>query len=208
MQETESGATGADGHDGQAERPAIWATVERAQQGDMDAFGELWSTYQSVVFRFLWRRVGQRETAEDLAAETFRRALGRIRTLRWRGSDPGAWFVTIARNLVADYYKSGWARLVVHFDEDPSSTEDAQPSTWVQDAETPAVDNVVAEDLRRAVESLNEHQRTCIELRFLNELSLKETAEKMDMNVGAVKALQGRAVAHLRKALEKRGYEG
>src|SRR4029450_9068296 len=56
---------------------------------------------------------GNRQLAEDLTADTFLRALKRIGSFTWQGRDPGAWLVTIARNLVADHFKSGRYRLEV-----------------------------------------------------------------------------------------------
>jgi RNA polymerase sigma-70 factor (ECF subfamily) len=65
------------------------------------------------VFRFVYFRVGNRQLAEDLTSDTFLRALKRIGSFTWQGRDLGAWLVTIARNLVADHFKSGRYRLEV-----------------------------------------------------------------------------------------------
>lgn len=87
--------------------------VERAQAGEAEAFGLLYDQYSDTVYRYIYYRVGGRATAEDLTSETFLRALRRIGTFTWQGRDFGAWLVTIARNLVADHFKSSRFRLEV-----------------------------------------------------------------------------------------------
>ncbi|GAA3056370.1 sigma-70 family RNA polymerase sigma factor [Streptomyces olivoverticillatus] len=87
--------------------------VERAQAGEAEAFGRLYDQYADTVYRYIYYRVGGRATAEDLTSETFLRALRRIGTFTWQGRDFGAWLVTIARNLVADHFKSSRFRLEV-----------------------------------------------------------------------------------------------
>jgi RNA polymerase sigma-70 factor (ECF subfamily) len=87
--------------------------VDRAQRGDRLAFGRLYGHYSDTVYRYIYYRVGSKATAEDLTSETFLRALRRIGTFTWQGRDFGAWLVTIARNLVADHFKSSRFRLEV-----------------------------------------------------------------------------------------------
>ncbi|MFF4155165.1 sigma-70 family RNA polymerase sigma factor [Streptomyces sp. NPDC001651] len=91
----------------------IYVDVARAQHGDRQAFGRLYDEYCDTVYRYVYYRVGAKATAEDLTSETFLRALRRIGTFTWQGRDFGAWLVTIARNLVADHFKSSRFRLEV-----------------------------------------------------------------------------------------------
>ena len=82
------------------EQERIAALVTLAQQGDGEAFGQIYDRYVDAVYRYLYYRVGSAPLAEDLTSETFVRALRRIDSFHWQGKDIGAWFVTIARNLV------------------------------------------------------------------------------------------------------------
>ena len=66
-----------------------------------------------LSIRYIYFRVGSHPLAEDLTSETFLRALRRITDFTWQGRDFGAWLVTIARNLVADHFKSGRYRLEI-----------------------------------------------------------------------------------------------
>src|SRR5436309_1579852 len=90
-----------------------WELVHAAQAGDSEAFGLLYDRYVSSVYRYVLFRVGDRTLAEDVTSETFLRALRRISSVSYQGRDLGAWFVTIARNLVLDHVKSSRYRLEV-----------------------------------------------------------------------------------------------
>ncbi|BEP12620.1 sigma-70 family RNA polymerase sigma factor [Acidothermaceae bacterium B102] len=168
--------------------------VLRAQQGDPDAFGALYDRYVDLVHRYVYYRVGSQQLAEDLTSETFLRALRRISSYTWQGVDIGAWFVTIARNLVADHYKSGRYRLEVQVHEVGDDRTLDGPENEVLDA----LDHRV---LLEAVTRLGAEQQECIVLRFLQGLSVSETALVMGKNDGAVKALQYRAVRSLSRLL-------
>ena len=73
----------------------------------------LYDRYVDTVFRYVLFRVGDRTLAEDVTSETFLRAFRRITSISYQGRDVGAWFVTIARNLVLDHVKSSRFRLEV-----------------------------------------------------------------------------------------------
>jgi RNA polymerase sigma-70 factor (ECF subfamily) len=171
--------------------------VQRAQTGDAEAFGELYDKYVDQVYRYIYYRVASSQLAEDLTSETFLRALRRIGTFTWQGRDVGAWFVTIARNLIADHYKSGRYRLELTTDdvtESGSAPIQAGPENEVLEA----MQNKV---LLEAVKQLNAEQQECIVLRFLQGLSVAETAQVMGKNDGAIKALQYRAIRTLGRLL-------
>jgi RNA polymerase sigma-70 factor, ECF subfamily len=177
----------------------VWALVERAQAGDAEAFGQIYDRYLDTVFRFIYFRVGNRQLAEDLTADTFLRALKRIGSFTWQGRDPGAWLVTIARNLVADHFKSGRYRLeVTTGDVLDADREDRGPEG---SPEAAVVDHITNVALLTAVKQLNPEQQECIVLRFLHGFSVAETAHAMGKNEGAIKALQYRAVRALARLL-------
>ncbi|MEU4098469.1 ECF subfamily RNA polymerase sigma factor, BldN family [Streptomyces sp. NPDC026673] len=169
--------------------------VERAQAGETEAFGRLYDHYSDTVYRYIYYRVGGKATAEDLTSETFLRALRRIGTFTWQGRDFGAWLVTIARNLVADHFKSSRFRLEVTTGEMLDANE-VEPSP--EDCVLEALSN---ESLLRAVRKLNPQQQECVTLRFLQGLSVAETARIMGKNEGAIKTLQYRAVRTLARLL-------
>ena len=92
-----------------------------AQDGDGEAFGQLYDRYVDMVFRFIYYRVNDRGLAEDFTSETFLRALRRISSITYQGRDIGAWFMTIARNIVLDHVKSARHRLETTTGETPKA---------------------------------------------------------------------------------------
>ncbi|MDH2393453.1 sigma-70 family RNA polymerase sigma factor [Streptomyces sp. HNM0663] len=196
------GALGGAGTSTTARRPnadsdsaRMMELVERAQAGEADAFGRLYDQYSDTVYRYIYYRVGGKATAEDLTSETFLRALRRISTFTWQGRDFGAWLVTIARNLVADHFKSSRFRLEVTTGEMLDANEvERSPEDSVLESLSNAA-------LLEAVRKLNPQQQECVTLRFLQGLSVAETARVMGKNEGAIKTLQYRAVRTLARLL-------
>lgn len=178
--------------------------VEWAQAGDAEAFGGIYDRYLRTVYRFIYFRVGNQATAEDLTGDVFIRALDRIGSFAWMGRDFGAWLITIARNLVADHFKSARVRTTTVTD-DPGLGDHAAP----YDADNPA-DAALADELayqtRVALKYLTPDQRTCLRLRFLVGLSLDETAAAMDRPIAAVKALQYRGTRRAQEWLLTDGF--
>lgn len=179
-----------------------WALVQRAQAGGEDgraAFGELFARNVDSIYRYIVVRVRAKQVAEDLTQETFVRALSRINAFAWQGHDIGAWLVTIARNLIADHFKSARVRLevstgdLIDIDRDERTAE-SRPEVQV-------VDHHMNLALLAAVKQLSASQRECIVLRFLRGLSVVETAHIMGKNYNAIKTLQYRAVRSLYQLL-------
>jgi RNA polymerase sigma-70 factor, ECF subfamily len=171
------------------------ALVELARGGDKEAFGQLYDHYQPSVYRFLYYRVGSMTLAEDLTAETFFRALRSMHSFRWQGKDFGAWLMTIARNLTADHFKAGRTRL-------EQTTEDMQTLDTTSDSpEAEVLSALTNESLLRALGELPTEQRECLIMRFLQGLSIAETAEILGRSSGAVKQLQLRGVRNLAKLI-------
>jgi RNA polymerase sigma-70 factor (ECF subfamily) len=139
--------------------------------------------------------VGSPQLAEDLTSETFMRALRRIDSFHWQGKDIGAWFVTIARNLVTDHFKSSRFRLEVSIGD----MLDADRAD--EGIEGAVLDQLRNAELLGAVKQLKPEQQECIVLRFLQGLSVAETADVMQRTDGAIKQLQLRAVRALAKLI-------
>jgi RNA polymerase sigma-70 factor (ECF subfamily) len=179
----------------EAEAARLIALVELARKGDNEAFGQLYDHYHSSVYRFLYYRVGSVPLAEDLTAETFFRALRSMSSFRWQGKDFGAWLMTIARNLTTDHFKAGRTRL-------EQTTEDMTTLDSATEGPEGAVLSLLTnEALLEALSQLPAEQRDCLVMRFLQGLSIAETAEVLGRSAGAVKQLQLRGVRNLAKVL-------
>lgn len=173
----------------------VIALVERAREGDGDAFAQLYDRYVDRVYRFVLYRVsGDAALAEDLTSEAFVRALRKIKGFTWQGRDVGAWFLTIARNLILDHYKSGRVRLEMIGADPGENTREG-----VVDPEDEALSRVSQADLYKAIQRLGDEQQQVIYWRFLQGYSVAEASVAMDKTEGAIKALQYRAVKALYK---------
>jgi RNA polymerase sigma-70 factor (ECF subfamily) len=175
------------------EAQRLRALVDLATQGDAEAFGQLYDHYVGGIYRFIYYRVGSAQLAEDLTSETFVRGLRAVNRFSWQGKDFGAWLTTIARNLITDHFKSSRSRLEIVSDSVPETRQ--SPPT----PEDEVLSLVSNEILLAAVNDLPEEQRDCILMRFMQGLSIAQTAAALGRSEGAVKQLQLRAVRRLAK---------
>ena len=179
----------------EADRTRLIALVELARTGDVEAFGQLYDHYQSSVYRFLFYRTRSSTLAEDLTSETFFRALRNMTRFRWQGKDFGAWLMTIARNLATDHFKAGRTRLELTT-EDMGAHDDA-----TEGPESVVLAGLTNELLLESLTQLPGEQRDCLVMRFLQGMSIAETAAVLGRSEGAIKQLQLRGVRSLAKLM-------
>ena len=183
----------ASSEESEGERSRLIALVDLARGGDAEAFGQLYDHYQGSVYRFVYYRTRSQTLAEDLTSETFLRALRNMSGFRWQGKDFGAWLMTIARNLCTDHYKAGRTRLELTT-EDMGAHDDA-----TEGPENAVLATLANEVLLDGLRQLSDEQRDCLIMRFLQGLSIAETAAVLGRSEGAVKQLQLRGVRNLAK---------
>lgn len=161
--------------------------LERIKLHDQQALAEVHDRYFDQIYHYLNYRLGDSEAAADVAGEVF---LALIKALK-RGKPPktslSGWLYAVARNLAADHIKKQ-VRTVPLFEDltadGPSLTDRAYLAH-------------LAPTLKAALQKLTEEQQHVIALRFGQGMSLAETAQIMEKSVGAIKALQHRALASL-----------
>lgn len=171
--------------------PGEASLVERAKRMEGHAWDELYALHYPAIHRYCAYRVSHPETAEDLAADVFLQAVRGIGQYRYRGLPFRAWLYRIAHNITADERR----RLARAGGTIANPAPDAAGPDFA-----PAVIDRSA--VTSALSELTEDQQQVIILRFLEGLSLQETATVMRRRAGAVKALQFRAVARLREILQ------
>ena len=167
----------------------IGLLVQYAQGGDREAFGELYRLCHGVVFRFVHFYLPGAE-GEDAVAETFLRAWGALPRYRQTGAPFAAWLIGIARHVVTDVHRA--SRRAEPWAEPPDRPVEFQDRL---------VDRLA---LAEAVAGLPGEQRRVIELKFLLGWTNNEVGQVLGKSVGAVNALQWRALARLKEALVKR----
>lgn len=176
--------------------------MARAQAGDIDAFGELYSRYREMVFRFVHFRAHDRQLAEDISQETFVRALRNVERWQDQGKDVGAWLVTIARNMLVDHFKSGRYRLEVTVGAGLDVGAERRDTNREGNPEAAVIEQLRDTALLRALWRLTEDQRNCLVHRFVQGLSVAETATAMGREQGAIKALAHRGVMAMTQLLD------
>jgi RNA polymerase sigma-70 factor (ECF subfamily) len=170
------------------------ALVAQAQQGDQQAFATLYENYRPLVYRFLRRRLdGSDETVEDLTEDVFVKLYEKLDRYVERGLPFTAWLYRIAHNQLVDYVRTLPRQSAQSLDVVADVPEHQTGSEYrsVLDRET----------LEPALARLTPEQRKAVELRFLQGMSVAETAASMGRSEEAVKKLQARALANLRRSL-------
>lgn len=160
--------------------------VEAAQK-DPARFADLYELNFARVYAYVARRAGGRQTAEDLTADVFHKALANLPNFDWRGVPFAAWLLRIASNVVADQWKRQSREVV----EDPP---EVSTDVDMEEVEYRA-------RLFRLVEKLPADQRRVIGMRFAEGKSIREIARELGRTEGAVKQLQFRGLQTLREQL-------
>jgi RNA polymerase sigma-70 factor (ECF subfamily) len=137
------------------------------------------------IYRLMYAKVGNRPDAEDLTAEVFMAALGPLR-LSASGAEVRAYLVTVARTVLAGYWKRRLGVEVTTID-DAAESDPGAP-------DEPDAPSHAPERARQLLASLPDRYRRILELRFLHAMSIKEAAREMDVTVGNAKVLQHRAL--------------
>ena len=170
--------------------------IQRAQNGDGGAFGELYEHFSPQINRYLLRNLnGHREAAEDLTAEVFVKVLERLHRYQFRGLPFSAWLYRIARNHTIDHLRSLPKQFVGSIEDGPEI-----PERHSQHAMNQSLDR---QEITGALQHLTPEQRRVVVLRFLNGLTTAETAMTMSKTEDAVKKLQARGLVQLRRILER-----
>ncbi len=176
------------------------ALVEAARRLEDGAWHIIYEHHYPTLYAYLFYRVGDVTTAEDLAAQVFERAVRGIGRYQLRDAGLGAWLMRIAQNLAHDHYRRQKVR-----PPDPLELNEA----WLQGGSDPAhhaIQNESLRLLRQALGSLTPEQRDVILLRFVARMTSSDVAKTMGKTAGAVKAIQHRGLAALRRELEALGY--
>ncbi len=171
--------------------------IRRAQQGDMDAIAALYDRYHQAVFTYLALRLNDDDLAADLTGEVFVRMVQHLPRFQARGKPLLAWLYTVARNLLAEHHRQQGKMPHSEKSIDLLSHQE----TPLRQTET----HLAAECLQNALQTLTPEQQEVIILRFVEERRLSDVAALLEKTTGAVKALQHRALAALRRAIEKAG---
>lgn len=168
---------------------------DAVKEGDSSAFGKLYDHYQPMIYRFVLIKVSRREEAEDITHQVFFQAWQSIRTYQHRGYPFGSWLYRIARNQVIDHYRS---------QKDDVSLEAADLEDASHQVSQPDISSKMdMERVMAAIHNLKPEYQDAIILRFVEDLSIRETAHAMEKTEGAIKLIQHRAIEELKKNINE-----
>ena len=168
--------------------------VQRAVKGESSAFGKLYDHYQPKIYRFVLFKVSRREEAEDLTHEVFLSAWQNIQTYQDIGFPFSSWLYQIARNQIVDHYRTK---------KDEVQLEGVDPERFAGPATAPFTidEKIELQRVQNALRKLKPEHQDVIIMRFVEDLSTKETASALGKSEVAVKLMQHRAIKTLKSIL-------
>ena len=171
----------------------LW--IERARQGDGEAFGQLVEAYQRPVFNVCYRMLGDPAEAEDAAQETFIRAYTRIDSYD-ANRKFSSWLLAIASHYCIDRLRRRRFGMV--------SWDDLPPWRWLPDTDPLPEEVALRHEAQRQVQELPNQlppdYKAAVILRYWHELSYEEIAETLDSTLPAIKSRLFRARQMMVKA--------
>lgn len=169
--------------------------LARARDLDEQALAAIHDQYYPTVYRYVRYRLEDEQMVEDIASEVFLRLLDTLNRRSADIRDLRAWLLGTTANLINDHLRRKYRRPVENIEDFEFLAGLDNPSDSVEV-------NEQQRQIRKALRHLTSDQQQVLSLRFLLECSIEETARVMRKTEGAVKVLQFRAIASLRKFLE------
>jgi RNA polymerase sigma-70 factor, ECF subfamily len=164
-----------------------------AKEYDLESLGTIYDRFNKEIFVYAVRLLGDDRLAEDCVSETFSRFLKALQFGAGPKDHLKAYLYRIAHNWITDSYRRHIPE-VVELDESFKSDETMLP-------EKQAESNLIIQQLRLVLRSLTPDQRQVVALRYLEGWENEEVAAALGKNVGAVKALQHRALDTMQRIL-------
>lgn len=170
--------------------------IQRAKHGDQAALSELYNLHVDRIYQYVRYRIGNDQTAEDITAEVFLRAIESLGNYIDQGAPFIAWLYRIAYARIVDFWRRGKRQQTAPLN-DPLLQDGLVATDEAID-----VDFLQHRSLRTALQQLTDDQQNVIVLKFMQHMSNAEIAQILGKTEGAVKALQRRALEALARLLD------
>jgi RNA polymerase sigma-70 factor (ECF subfamily) len=173
----------------------IREVLERAKNGEKEAFSRVYTEYYSPIYKYLFVRTHNKELTEDLTQDVFLKAYKSLSSFKSTGSSPLAYFYTIARNTLIDFRRKRNIDTVTDediFERIKDTSHDAE-----KNPEDAAIHSEDSRKIHEYIHKLTEEQREIITLKFMNGLENKEIAEITGKTEAAIRQMQVRALRTL-----------
>jgi RNA polymerase sigma-70 factor (ECF subfamily) len=174
------------------------ALLAGARNLEARALAQIHDQYYPEIYRYALYRTSDQALAEDIAGEVFLRLLDSLHKGRAPQTTLRGWLFGVASNLVVDHFRRS-PRESTALDDDLPEAESSAGR---------AEQNLQRQAVGAAIRQLTAEQQETLALRFGDGFSVEQTAEVMGKSVTAVKALQFRALAMLRKMLGEVPHDG
>lgn len=173
--------------------------MEKAKQGDTEAFGRIYELYFTPVFRYVLLRIRNKEESENITQEVFLKVFKVIDRFEERGKSPLNLFFTVARNALIDFWHKKKDLLIEDLEQEftPINHQEFDPGRSVERS-------FLNETIKKALEILTDEQREIIELRFFVGLKTKEIAELLEKKEEAIRQMQCRALRALKEKINEK----
>lgn len=164
-----------------------------AKRGNKDAFGEVYESYYTPLFRYILSRIKDRSEAEDMTQAVFIKIWNSLPRWKEEHTSPLSFFFKVAHNTLIDYFRKNKNRELVS-DEIVNTALDNEP--WNDKDNT---DRETAELMKQITLSLSDEQQEIITLIYTNDLTYEEISKILGKREDAIRQAHGRAIKKLRE---------
>jgi RNA polymerase sigma-70 factor (ECF subfamily) len=175
-------------------------------EDDPQKFGEIYESYYTTIFGYIFRRTTDYDAAKDIAAETFLKAYIGIGKFQWRNISVLSWLYKIATNELNKYFNSrtyqpdSLGRIKEEYRVDITEYSNAETDRILLEEELEKHREFVR--INACVKTLGTKYQDVITLRFYEQKSMKEIAAILGKNEGTVKSLLSRGMGKLKTTME------
>ncbi|MCL2096404.1 MAG: sigma-70 family RNA polymerase sigma factor [Oscillospiraceae bacterium] len=161
---------------------------------------EIYQTYFSRVYNFIFYKVLHKETAEDITSIVFLKVAEKLHLYDADKAGVSTWIFTVAKNSVTDYFRSRASGINVNIDDIAGDTEPALSVDFEEQSQ------LIADETRRelylALSSLDARARDILTQKYFEKKSIREIADCINMNESSVSTIHNRALEKLRKIIK------
>ncbi|MFH1412458.1 MAG: RNA polymerase sigma factor [bacterium] len=165
--------------------------ISQCQKGSLEQFAKLYDRYVKAIYTFIYYKTMHKETAEDLASQTFIKAMDKIKTFKSSKGSFKSWLYRIARNTVIDHYRA----------QKTTCTEMIWDLSDQQSVIQQVDDKITLDKISHYLESMSKQQREIIIMRLWDGLSYEEIAEITGLSKDNSRMLVSRGLKKVKQSI-------